>query len=137
MGRPPFSKIRQHDARTNWVRAKASRGVEMAAAIENRLSLSEQEPAVLSNPEADRAPPKLGRRAVVVGAGIGGLRDGRGRDTSRCERRLEARFDAADSPHLGLRRVALCAQPDIRQMQDLRLGNWRKLPTSVNVGRRV
>jgi 2-polyprenyl-6-methoxyphenol hydroxylase-like FAD-dependent oxidoreductase len=45
----------------------------MADVIENRLSLSEREPAVLSNREEGRASYKLGRRAVVVGAGIGGL----------------------------------------------------------------
>jgi 2-polyprenyl-6-methoxyphenol hydroxylase-like FAD-dependent oxidoreductase len=41
--------------------------------IDNRLPPSEQEPAVLSNREEDRASYKLGPRAVVVGAGIGGL----------------------------------------------------------------
>jgi 2-polyprenyl-6-methoxyphenol hydroxylase-like FAD-dependent oxidoreductase len=45
----------------------------MADLIDNRLPPSEQEPAVLSNREEDRASYKLGRRAVVVGAGIGGL----------------------------------------------------------------
>jgi 2-polyprenyl-6-methoxyphenol hydroxylase-like FAD-dependent oxidoreductase len=45
----------------------------MADLIENRLSLSEQEPAVSSNREESRTSYKLGRRAIVVGAGIGGL----------------------------------------------------------------
>jgi 2-polyprenyl-6-methoxyphenol hydroxylase-like FAD-dependent oxidoreductase len=45
----------------------------MADLIENRLSLSEREPALLSNREEGRASYKLGRRAIVVGAGIGGL----------------------------------------------------------------
>ena len=41
--------------------------------IENRLWLDEQEPGGLSMPGNRRSAPKLGRRAVVVGAGIGGL----------------------------------------------------------------
>jgi 2-polyprenyl-6-methoxyphenol hydroxylase-like FAD-dependent oxidoreductase len=45
----------------------------MANVIKNRLSLSKQEPAALSNREEGRASYKLGRRAIVVGAGIGGL----------------------------------------------------------------
>jgi glycine/D-amino acid oxidase-like deaminating enzyme len=45
----------------------------MADLIDNRLSPSGQEPAVLSNREEGRASYKLGRRAIVVGAGIGGL----------------------------------------------------------------
>jgi 2-polyprenyl-6-methoxyphenol hydroxylase-like FAD-dependent oxidoreductase len=45
----------------------------MADLIENRLSLSEQEAAVSSNREESRTSYKLGRRAIVVGAGIGGL----------------------------------------------------------------
>jgi 2-polyprenyl-6-methoxyphenol hydroxylase-like FAD-dependent oxidoreductase len=48
----------------------------MADLIDNRLSLSEQEPAVLSNREEGRASYKLGRRGIVVGAGIGGLSAG-------------------------------------------------------------
>ena len=46
----------------------------MADAIENRLSLSEQEPAVLSNREEGRASPKLGRRAIVVGGKLACLK---------------------------------------------------------------
>jgi 2-polyprenyl-6-methoxyphenol hydroxylase-like FAD-dependent oxidoreductase len=45
----------------------------MADLIDNRLSPSGQEPAVLSNRKEGRALYKLGRRAIVVGAGIGGL----------------------------------------------------------------
>jgi 2-polyprenyl-6-methoxyphenol hydroxylase-like FAD-dependent oxidoreductase len=45
----------------------------MANVIKNRLSLGKQEPAALSNREEGRASYKLGRRAIVVGAGIGGL----------------------------------------------------------------
>jgi 2-polyprenyl-6-methoxyphenol hydroxylase-like FAD-dependent oxidoreductase len=45
----------------------------MADLIGNRLSPSGQEPAVSSNREEGRASYKLGRRAIVVGAGIGGL----------------------------------------------------------------
>jgi 2-polyprenyl-6-methoxyphenol hydroxylase-like FAD-dependent oxidoreductase len=45
----------------------------MADLIDNRLSLSEQESAVLSHREAGRVSNKLGRRAIVIGAGIGGL----------------------------------------------------------------
>jgi hypothetical protein len=51
----------------------------MADVIENP-PLSEQEPIVSSNREGNRASPKLGRRAVVVGAGIGrSSRDDRSR----------------------------------------------------------
>jgi 2-polyprenyl-6-methoxyphenol hydroxylase-like FAD-dependent oxidoreductase len=45
----------------------------MADLIDNRLWLGEREPTVLSNREEGRASYKLGCRAIVVGAGIGGL----------------------------------------------------------------
>ena len=41
--------------------------------IENRLWLDEQEPRTLSTPASDRGSRQLGRRAVVIGAGMGGL----------------------------------------------------------------
>src|SRR6516164_4526123 len=41
--------------------------------IENRLWLDEQEPRALSTPASDRGSRQLGRRAVVIGAGMGGL----------------------------------------------------------------
>jgi 2-polyprenyl-6-methoxyphenol hydroxylase-like FAD-dependent oxidoreductase len=45
----------------------------MADLIDNRLSPSEQKPAILLNREGGHASYKLGRRAIVIGAGIGGL----------------------------------------------------------------
>ena len=45
----------------------------MADLIDSRLSPSEQKPAILLNREGGRASYKLGRRAIVIGAGIGGL----------------------------------------------------------------
>jgi 2-polyprenyl-6-methoxyphenol hydroxylase-like FAD-dependent oxidoreductase len=41
--------------------------------IENRLSLGELKPPRLSTPRNGRGSRKLGRRAVVIGAGMGGL----------------------------------------------------------------
>ena len=81
--------------------------------IENRLWLDDQACLALSTPPSDRSR-QLGRRAVVVGAGIGGL---------AAAGALAQYFERVDIlerdrlPHLGLRRVALCAQPDVRQMQ--------------------
>jgi 2-polyprenyl-6-methoxyphenol hydroxylase-like FAD-dependent oxidoreductase len=45
----------------------------MAGLTDNRLSPSEQKSAVLLNRQGGRASYKLGRRAIVIGAGIGGL----------------------------------------------------------------
>jgi 2-polyprenyl-6-methoxyphenol hydroxylase-like FAD-dependent oxidoreductase len=45
----------------------------MADLIDSRLSPSEQKPAILLNRQGARASYKLGRRAIVIGAGIGGL----------------------------------------------------------------
>jgi hypothetical protein len=45
----------------------------MADLIDNRLPPSEQKPATLLNRHGGQASYKLGRRAIVIGAGIGGL----------------------------------------------------------------
>ena len=41
--------------------------------IENRLWFGEKEPVGLSTPRVGRGVPRLGQRAVVIGAGMGGL----------------------------------------------------------------
>ncbi len=45
----------------------------MASLIDNRLSPSEQKPTIILNREEGRASYQLGRQAIVIGAGIGGL----------------------------------------------------------------
>lgn len=84
----------------------------MADPIETNLWFSEQKPGVSSTPRDSRGSYRLAEGAVVVGAGIG-------------------RFSAAGALAKYFDGVDILERDDLANA-DLRLGNWRKLPTCVN-----
>ena len=98
--------------------------------IENRLWLGEQKPGGLSTPGNGRGAPKLGQRAVVIGAGIGGLSaagalakyfervDIIERDRPCRIRRIAVRHASGSAPAWPARRRPSRARPDFPRFQE-------------------